>query len=154
MHGQTSQRSVLACRTKLHTIKVSHHMTFYPPKTPLRTPFLNYFTCFILTLSTLLSSISSNSLHSPYSSLSSLFPLAYLTARQIAPLVSKWTQRKDNDKRAISQLSFPPSPLAFHIAVMDCSVFGRILFLRTPKSLVKNCSVACHSLTSTGFDFC
>lgn len=28
-------------------------------------------------------------------------PPAYLTARQIAPLVSKWPQQKDNDKRAV-----------------------------------------------------
>lgn len=53
-----------------------------------------------------------------------LFPPAYLAARQIAPLVSKWPQQKDNDKRAVSQLSFPLSAPASHITVIDCSVSG------------------------------
>lgn len=72
-----------------------------------------------------------HSLHIPLSRLSLseikvffLFPPAYLAARQIAPLVSKWPQQKDNDKRAVSQLSFPLSAPASHITVIDCSVSG------------------------------
>lgn len=53
-----------------------------------------------------------------------LFPAAYLAARQIAPLVSKWPQQKDNDKRAVSQLSFPLSAPTSHITVIDCGVSG------------------------------
>lgn len=53
-----------------------------------------------------------------------LFPAAHLATRQIAPLVSKWPKQKDNDKRAVSQLSFPLSAPASHITVIDCSVSG------------------------------
>lgn len=63
-------------------------------------------------------------------------PPAYLAGRQIAPLVSKWPQQKDNDKRAVSQLSFPLSAPASHITVIDCSVSGSAI---VPQDTQESC---------------
>lgn len=65
-----------------------------------------------------------------------LFPPAYLAARQIAPLVSKWPQQKDNDKRAVSQLSFPLSAPTSHITVIDCSISGSAI---VPRDTTESC---------------
>lgn len=74
------------------------------------------------------------------------FPPAYLAARQIAPLVSKWPQQKDNDKRAVSQLSFPSSAPASHITVIDCSVSGSAI---VPRDTQESCQELSGALSFT-----
>lgn len=115
-----------ACCPRLPARKDSLHLTFLPAALLFsKSPFLVYFARCRSDISPLLHSLHISLIPS-HSEIKAFFssPPAYLAARQIAPLVSKWPQQKDNDKRAVSQLSFPSSAPASHITVIDCSVSG------------------------------
>lgn len=116
-----------AHRPRLPACKDSLHLTFYPPNSRSQNPLSCLFGSVFFTTQIFRLRYVPCIFPYPVSLWDKsllLSPPAYLAARQIAPLVSKWPQQKDNDKRAVSQLSFPPSAPASHITVIDCSVSG------------------------------
>lgn len=112
-----------------------------------KSPFLVYFARCRSDISPVLHSLHSSLIPS-HSEIKAFFssPPAYLAARQTAPLVSKWPQQKDNDKRAVSQLSFPSSAPASHITVIDCSVSGRAI---VPRDTQESCQELSGGLSFT-----